>query len=120
MVNNNRFSVGEAPKKIGASPEQQKYIDYAWKISQDKEFIYMMEGENSLWTPDRQSDVVKNGFREQSYGFCQINKHFHSHIVNDPRFKDPYWQLDKCLELWKGGTAFYGYNNRWYSVTKFQ
>jgi len=81
----------------------------------------MMEGENSQWSHTRQSDVVKKGVREDSWGFCQIHRRWHSNIVDDKRFLTEWrWQMRQCLKLWKGGTRFYGYNNRWYSITKFK
>ena len=57
--------------------------------------------------------------RERSFGFCQIHEHYHPEIVKNPRFKEWKWQIDKCLELYKGGTAFYGKANNYYSKTKF-
>ena len=45
------------PIKIGATPEQQEKVDYAWEISKDIEFIYTVEGENSLWTHDRKHNL---------------------------------------------------------------
>ena len=99
----------------------QEVINYAWEISNDKEFIYMLEGENALYDHKRQSEVYKDGIREDSHGLCQVHRQWHSHIVDDPRFfSDWRWQARQCLELWKGGTTFYGYNNRWYSITKFK
>ena len=92
------------------SLEQITYINYAWEISQDKEFLYMLKAENGEVSHDRRSNYFNNGSREPSYGFCQIHKGYHPEIVNDPRFfSDPLWQLEKCLELWENGTAFYAY-----------
>jgi len=104
-----------SPTLKNGSVQQQCYIHYAWKYH-DIEFIYMLAGENGLFTPDRKSDV-KN---EDSWGFCQLNRIWHSDTVDDPRFlSDPYWQIDQCYEHWKGGTKFYGYNSRWITKTLF-
>jgi len=85
---------------------QRKWMQYAWQISHDKEFLYMLKGENGLLNHDRKSLVPG----EPSYGFCQIHQGFHPEIVNDSRFwSDPAWQLNQCYKLWKGGTVFYAY-----------
>jgi len=101
-----------ACKKIGASADQQKYVDMAYEISGgDKDFVYLLEAESGTWTIDRKSKKVgSNGYYD--YGFAQINKGFHKEIVNDPRFfKDPYWQIQQAYKLYKGGTRFYAKKN---------
>jgi len=96
--------------KSGAPIEQNEYVIYASHISNgDLKFLATLEAENSLWSPDRQSNVVKKGKREESYGFCQINKKYHPEIIGDERFfTDPFWQLDTCWKMYKGGVKFYG------------
>jgi hypothetical protein len=105
------------PYLINGSWKQQEVICNMWKISNhDKEFIKMCSGENGLFTSDRKSDVPN----EDSWGYCQINRKYHKDIVDDPRFfKDPIWQLQKCYELWKSGTRFYGYDSKWLTIKKF-
>jgi hypothetical protein len=95
------------------SSKQQEAIDYAWQISKDPNFIYLLKAENGKISIDRKSDIVgSNGYRD--YGYCQINKGFHPKIVKDSRFfTDMRWQLDQCYRLYKGGTTFYG-------LTKFK
>lgn len=90
------------------SAEQQKVIDYAWNISHDKNFIYLLKAENGDISPGRLSTIVgSNGYRD--IGYCQMNKGFQSKIIKDPRFlTDMHWQIDKCYELYKGGVTFYG------------
>ena len=106
-----------APYLINGSWEQQEVIMNAWKISGgDTEFIKMLAGENGLFTHDRKSDVPG----EDSWGYCQMHRAWHSDIVDDPRFwNDPYWQLEQCYKKWIGGTKFYGYNSKWLTVKKF-
>lgn len=104
---------GESMEIVGGSNEYQRHwMQVAWEISgHDKQFLYMLKAENGLLNHDRQSEVVKNGIREPSFGFCQIHRGYHPNIVNDPRFfSDPGWQMQKCYELWTGGTAFYGHH----------
>lgn len=90
----------------------------AWKVEALKlasevsgnnlEFIRKITGENGDMTPDRQSDVVRYGVREDSWGYCQIHREWHSAIVDDPRFfTDKRWQMEQCFKLWSGGTKFY-------------
>lgn len=68
--------------------------------------MYMLASENGLFNHDRRSLVPG----EDSWGFCQIHRYWHPKIVNDPRFlSDPAWQMDRCHELFSGGTVFYGY-----------
>ena len=93
---------------------QRKWATYAWKISHDKELMYMLKSENGLLNHDRQSEVPDpygpNGY-ENSWGFCQIHKDYHPTVVKDPRFfTDPAWQMKQCLIKFRNGTTFYGYN----------
>ena len=132
-------AVAGAPEKIQATKIVQKYVDYAWQISKDAQFIFMLEGENERWTPDRQSDVymqlideeavvcnnanwTENCRREDSWGFCQTHRHYHPEIVNDKRFfTDWRWQMRQCKTLWDKNTTFYGYKNNLHkSITKFR
>lgn len=97
-------------KKLNVGEDQQQYVRLAQEISNsDLQFLYMLEAENSLFTPDRQSNVYYKGRREPSFGFCQIHKDYHPEIINNPKFKDPKWQMETCFRLFKGGTKFYGY-----------
>lgn len=93
-----------APKKKGASVEQQKLIDYAWFISGDKDFVYMIEGESG-WV-NKVSPPNSDGSRD--HGLGQINDRWHKEIVNNPKFNDGYWQIDQAYKLYIGGTKFYG------------
>jgi len=93
--------------------DQNQWVKYASEISgNDLDFISTLESENALWSPDRQSLVYSNGVREPSFGFCQIHADYHPEIVGDPNFKDPYWQLRKCYDMYKGGVTFYGFYSR--------
>lgn len=101
----------------GHTEEQQKYIDYAWDISHDENFIYLLKAENGALSPTTASKGVnKNGYRD--VGLCQINMGYHKKIVNDPRFTDYKWQLEQCLRLYRNGTKFYAKKNIW-KVKKF-
>jgi hypothetical protein len=95
--------------KLNVGEDQQQYVRYASQISDnDLHFLATLEAENGLWSHDRISTLVgSNGYRDR--GFCQVNPGYHPGIFYDERFlSDPYWQLDKCYELYLGGTTFYG------------
>lgn len=98
---------GEVKKK-GWSKEASYWLQYAYNISDcDKGFISMLLAENGALDHTIQSYVVRDGVREDSHGFCQIHRQWHSEIVDDPRFMQQDWQLQQCLELYRGGTTFY-------------
>lgn len=96
------------PRKIGSSPEQQEKVQYAWEISKDPYFIYLLEAENGLWTHDRKHNPALNT-AGVDWGLCGTNDYWHPQRVNDPRFlSDWKWQMRECLTMYKGGTTFYG------------
>jgi len=99
------------PQVEGHSLEQVETLRQAYDISGgDRDFLYMLKGENGNITIDKKSDVPG----ESSYGLCQIHAGYHPEIVWDPRFFiDKEWQLGQCYRLWKGGTPFYGFGNKW-------
>jgi hypothetical protein len=45
---------------------RNQYVDYAYLLG-GEDLVYLIECENAIWTLDRQSSVVKNGKREESY-----------------------------------------------------
>ncbi len=104
------------PVMIGGSNEQNEKIRYAWEISKDKTFIYLLKAENGLISHDRRHSIAywRKGKKYYDFGFCGVSNYYHPKIVNDKRFfTDWKWQLNKCYELYKGGTTFYGRNNIW-------
>lgn len=89
-------------EKLNVGEDQNQYVRYASKISNnDLHFLATLEAENGLWNADRVG--ITNDI-----GFCQISPYWHSNITNDPNFYNPEWQLNKCYELYKRGTTFYG------------
>ena len=86
----------------------QQYVQYAYEIW-GMDLVTLIECENGTWNMHRQSSVVKNWKREKSFWFCQISQIYHPEIVNTDEFWNNWRrQLEKCNELMKGGTAFYG------------
>ena len=80
----------------------QQYVQHAYAISSgNMDFVLTLQAENGAWDPLRKSKT------EPSYGFCQFNTRWHRRIVQDPRFKDPFWQLDQCRWYYSHGTKFY-------------
>jgi len=95
-------------KEYDQNDERNQYIQYAYDLGW-MDLVLLMECENSTRNMYRQSEVVKNWRREPSYWFCMIDRDFHKNIVDDSRFRnDRKRQIDKCYELWKGWTKFYG------------
>ena len=94
--------------KTTAGEDQNQYVRYASEISNnDLDFLATLNAENGLWDPKRRSSF------EDSWGFCQFHRAWHSKTVDDPRFfSDPKWQLDQCWRAYKGGTRFYGFDVR--------
>lgn len=97
------YDVEQYEKQNPTHELAQTYIDFAYKASKwDEDFVETLDCENWWWTPDRQSDYINGSWRrEQSYWFCQMHLPFKKHIIEDPRFLDPYWQITKCLELYQ-------------------
>ena len=96
------------PKKKKASPAQQEKVDYAWQISKDPHFIYLLEAENGLWTHDRRHNPANNS-KGVDWGFCGTNDYFHPKRVKNPLFfSDWKWQMRECHYMFKTGTTFYG------------
>lgn len=99
---------GKKPYKKGGSPEQQEKVHYAWEISKDPDFVYLLEAENGLWTHTRRHDP-ENNVVGVDWGLCGTNDYWHPQRVNDPRFMTDWkWQVRECLTMYNGGTTFYG------------
>lgn len=120
-------AINEADKKIihkwfAEDSPVQLYVQYAYEIW-GMDLVTTIECENGTWNMYRQSTVVKNWKREESYWFCQIHRPDHKEIVDNPLFRSDYkWQLDRCAELLKWGTTFYWKTTRkikWIACPKY-
>jgi len=77
----------------------QKYVQYAYEIGW-LDLVTILDCENWYRDMYRQSDIIKNWKREESYGFCQIHRPSQPDIVDNPLFwSDWKWQLDRCKEI---------------------
>lgn len=77
----------------------QQYVQYAYEIGW-MDLVTILECENWLRDMYRQSSVVRNWKREESYWFCQIHRPSQPDIVDNPLFRSDYkWQLDRCKEI---------------------
>lgn len=87
-------------------PEKDAQASYAYEISwYNKDFILTMLAENNQWD-------VRTIWVTNDRWLCQISPYYHPHITNHPNFFDPYWQIQKCRELYSGWTRFYWYDVR--------
>ena len=91
---------------------QNEIMEYAYKISNNKDFLYTLKMENGTIDPNRKSDIIgKNGHWD--YGLCQLNYQWHSEFINSDTFDDWSKQIDYCYNVFKQRpTAFYGYYRR--------
>ena len=74
------------------SDTQVKYIDYAWAISCNEEFLYTLKGENGAISHDRKHPK-QPGSVGTDWGFCGTNDYWQKAKINDKRFfTDWKWQ----------------------------
>ena len=103
-------------------PKKLEIMNIANQIGGEP-FVLMLDQENDKRQRNRQSDIIrKDGTREKSYGFCQLNlptSKKYTRFYNSPYFKDPVKQLLYCyneymlaVKWWYINTKFYGYKNR--------
>ena len=78
----------------------------------DMDFLLTIDQESS-WNPKTIWDKGK------AFWLCQWRKEWHYDIINDPRFKDGFWQVSVCYDFYMGykkaGTLrnrLYGYRVR--------
>lgn len=90
-----------------------KIATYAYKISNwDIDFLATLKAENWWFNMYQQSNVYKNGKREESYGLCQMMKKYHPE-VNTKIFRESReYQVETCYKKYKWGTKFYWFNVR--------
>lgn len=119
------FQLGKvAPERLyqkkNVGEDQNHIVRYAAKVSNNNlDFLTTIEGENGIWTLDRQSKGV--GFDgNRAYGLCQFYYTFHKDFINSEDFKDYKKQVDKCWELWsEKPTRFQAYHTRKRHYNKF-
>lgn len=103
----NRATKKITHKWFASDSPVQLYVQYAYEIWW-MDLVTTIECENGTWNMYRQSDVIRNWKREESYWFCQVHRPDHQEIVDNPLFRSDYkWQLDRCAELLKWWTIFY-------------
>jgi hypothetical protein len=111
--------------KLGLPPEKNAIVGYASRISDNNlDFIATLDKENAGTWEVGVMNWNKNGTYDK--GICQFNSQYFLHYINDPRFTDPYWQVDMCWKSYsewaaKGivGQRFYAYNHRHLSKPNF-
>lgn len=74
----------------------QDMVQYAYDIW-GFDLVKLIECENGMRDPFRQSGVISNWKREPSYWLCQIHKNHHPEVINDANFwNDWKVQIDYC------------------------
>lgn len=88
--------------------EKQKILNKLYQISSwDLDFVWTVLWENWNLNKNLRSYIVwANWYYD--YWLCQINKGYHKEIVNHKDFYNLDFQIQKCWELYKWGTKFYG------------
>ena len=101
--------------KKGVGDNENEILSYAYEVSnKNKDFVKTIVAENGTVDVRRQSDYVKNGVREPSFGICQIHCGYHKEKCGSytkPTWEGFYnweWQVNTCYEMYNEGTAFYG------------
>lgn len=102
----------------------QEKIHYAWEVSHDPHFIYMLDAENGEWRENRKHKVsywrdggkiIRGKYMHagwyNDWGMCGFSDYYYWDIVVSNHFSEWKWQIDKCWELYQGGTRFYGMDN---------
>ena len=97
-----------------------KIATYAYKISNgDIDFLATLKAENGWFNMYQQSNVYKNGKREESYWLCQMMKKYHPE-VNTKIFRESReYQVETCYKKYVWGTKFYGFNSRLKYINDF-
>ena len=95
----------------------QSLVNYAYEISGwDLDFLETITHESMRDHTIQSNYITSDWKREESYGLGQRNIVRYSDIIEDPRFKDPYWQLDIMREKYKvlddPWTIFHWYYSR--------
>lgn len=96
----------------------QKRVQYARKVSWwDWRFMNTLDWESWFQSPTHRSSIPNNrqcvgrGWYEDSHWFCQLNRCRHRDVVDNPKFKDPYRQIEQCYKKYKSWTKFYWYKS---------
>lgn len=92
----------------GDIENRETYAEYAYYISEDEDFVKTMYAE-SKFNP---KTVNTNKDTSKDFGIGQINSYWHGEIINNPQYKDAYFQIREAYKLYKAGTTFYGYYAR--------
>ena len=91
---------------------QNKIMQYAYKISQNKDFLYTLKAECGSISPDCEGAT-------NDFGLCQLHFKYHKQFITSPGFKEWKNQINYCWEVYQDAqrrhplsTTFYGYNVR--------
>lgn len=111
-----------APKHISGEEWINERVAYAWQISQDPKFIYLIEAEGG-WDEKTKSKkkywCKRTKKYEWDWGIGQISACYHPNIVYNEKFINWRYQIEQAYQLYKTGTTFYGLANIWKTKNKF-
>ncbi len=138
IVYSNRSNTGvHSPRDMEDSLKVQVYqkrdigadvnaiIAHASRVSgNDLDFIATLDKENAGTWSTHVKNTNSNGTWD--IGICQFNSQYFMDIINDPNFDNPEWQVNKCLEMYRGWEErgilhlrFYAYPRREVSKKNF-
>jgi len=102
------------------SYEQNQIMQYAYKVSKDKDFLYTLKAECGSISTDCVGVT-------RDRGICQLHPKYHAPFINSPGFKDWKNQVDYCWGVYQDAekrgilkTTFYAYNVRQKVIKFFQ
>lgn len=90
-----------------------KIATYAYQISSwDIDFLATLKAENGWFDMYKQSDVVINWHREESYWLCQMMRIYHKEVDTKIFWESWEYQVETCYKKYKWWTKFYWFNVR--------
>ena len=101
-------------------------VESGWASTGIQSSVYLYyDGKRNQICKGRQYDG-NNCTRERSFGFCQFNEKWNSHITNNPKFHDAKWQIEQCVSRYKEyekkqivHKRFFGFNQKERSKHKY-
>lgn len=91
---------------------QNQIMQYAYKISQNKDFLYTLKAECGSIDPDCRGAT-------NDFGLCQLHYKYHKDFIRSDEFQDWEKQINYCWQIYRKAenkgtlsTTFYAWNQR--------